>query len=77
MAASAQDPATAYALTGTAVYVAGDSGASWKQTGSISRQPRYLTVDPASAATVYAGASYPTAVAATSDGGARLAAIMP
>jgi photosystem II stability/assembly factor-like uncharacterized protein len=77
VAASSQDPAIAYALTGTAVYTLSDSGASWKQTGPINRQPSYLTVDPASAATVYAGASYPIAVEATSDGGARWSAIMP
>jgi BNR/Asp-box repeat len=77
VAASAKDPATAYALTGTAVYVSGDTGASWKQTGPISRQPSYLTVDPASATTAYAGASYPIAVAATSDGGARWSVVLP
>jgi hypothetical protein len=77
VAASAANPATAYALTGTAVYVSGDSGASWKQTGPISRQPSSLTVDPASATTAYAGASYPIAVDATTDGGARWTAIMP
>jgi hypothetical protein len=77
VAASPANAATAYALTGTAVYVSGDSGASWKQTGPISRQPSSLTVDPASATTAYAGASYPIAVDATSDGGARWATIMP
>jgi photosystem II stability/assembly factor-like uncharacterized protein len=77
VAASPATPATAYALTGTAVYLSGDSGASWKQTGPISRQPSYLTVDPASAATAYAGASYPIAVVATSDGGVRWSTIMP
>jgi photosystem II stability/assembly factor-like uncharacterized protein len=77
VAASAANPVTAYAFTGTAVYVSGDSGASWKQTGPISRQPSSLTVDPASATTAYAGASYPIAVDATSDGGARWSTIMP
>jgi YVTN family beta-propeller protein len=70
VAASPATPATAGALTGTAVYMSGDSGASLKQTGPISRQPSYLTVDPVSAATAYAGASYPIAVAATSNSGA-------
>jgi photosystem II stability/assembly factor-like uncharacterized protein len=77
VASSPATPATAYALTGTAVYMSSDSGASWKQTGPISRQPSYLTVDPASAATAYAGASYPIAVAVTSNGGASWSAIMP
>jgi hypothetical protein len=77
VAASAANPATAYALTGSAVYVSGDSGASWKQTSPISRQPSSLTIDPASATTAYAGASYPIAVDATTDGGGRWTAIMP
>jgi hypothetical protein len=77
VAASPKDPASAYALTGVAVYASGDSGKTWKQTGPISRQPSYLTVDPANAATAYAGASYPIGVEATSDGGARWTAIMP
>jgi hypothetical protein len=77
IAASPATPTTAYALAGAAVYVSGDSGASWKQTSPISRQPSSLTLDPASATTAYAGASYPIAVAATSDGGARWSAILP
>jgi BNR/Asp-box repeat len=77
IAASAANPATAYALTGTAAYVSSDSGASWKQTGALSRQPSSLTVDPMSATTAYAGASYPIAVAATTDGGVRWSSIMP
>jgi len=77
VAAGAVNSATAYALTGSAVYVSGDRGVSWKQTGPISRKPSSLTVDPASATTAYAGASYPIAVAATTDGGARWSAIMP
>jgi hypothetical protein len=59
------------------VYVSSDSGASWKQTSPISRQPGYLTVYPASALAVYTGASYPIAVATTTDGGARWSTIMP
>lgn len=77
VAASPAQPTTAYALTGAAVYVSSDSGASWKQTSPISRQPGYLTVDPASARAVYTGASYPIGVAATTDGGARWSTIMP
>jgi photosystem II stability/assembly factor-like uncharacterized protein len=77
ISASPAIPAIAYALTGAAVYISGDSGASWKQTSPISRQPSSLTVDPASATTAYAGASYPIAVAATSNGGARWSAILP
>jgi hypothetical protein len=57
--------------------MSGDSGTSWKQTSPISRKPSSLAVDPASATTAYAGASYPIAVDATSDGGARWSAIMP
>jgi photosystem II stability/assembly factor-like uncharacterized protein len=69
LSASPSAPATAYALTGTAVFRTTDAGKTWKQAAPTSQHPGLITVDPSDAATAYVGFSYPLGVAVTTDAG--------
>jgi len=69
LSASPSAPATAYALTGTAVFRTTNAGQTWKQAAPTSQHPGLISVDPSNAATAYVGFSYPLGVAVTTDAG--------
>jgi photosystem II stability/assembly factor-like uncharacterized protein len=77
IAGCASAPATAWAMTGTAVYVSGDTARTWTQTAAIARHPSNLTADPADPRVAYVGFSYPLGVEVTIDGGAHWGAALP
>lgn len=77
IAASPATPATAYALVGTAVYRATDTGKTWTQAAATSSHPGNITVDPNDARTAYVSFSYPIGVQVTHDGGAHWTTLLP
>ncbi|HEY7984268.1 MAG TPA: hypothetical protein VID73_08870 [Ktedonobacterales bacterium] len=77
IAGCAGAPTNAWAVTGTAVYVSGDSGHTWSQTAATASHPGNLTADPTDPRVAYVGFSYPIGVQLTSDGGAHWRAALP
>jgi len=79
MAGSADNPGTAFGLTGTALYVTTDGGQTWKQVaippGNL-LAPN-LAMAPGSGQQVYLGNSYPVTIYASANGGQQWSQVAP